>query len=173
MLSSDSTLTVLIASDHPSELVRGTTARFVAFGRHWRRGLKSPAYGRAKHNFWRDICYGTLEPSPERLTEVPGLLKVLEKLEKTIKSSPGRVDAITPTELEAAIDKLPAKWMVWEDLFGTYNLLDVNVLGDRMKPFGNNQYFHHSNDPGTMSTGAHPELSSARRLSITLSTLAS
>lgn len=149
MLSSDSTLTVLIASDHPSnnlELVRGTIARFVAFGRHWRRGLESPACGRAKHNAWRDVCYGTLEPSPEQLIEVPGLLKVLEKLATTIKSSPDGADAITSTELETAIDTLPTSWMVWEDLVATHKLLDENVLGGRMKPFGGNQYFHHPSE---------------------------
>lgn len=134
----------LAASDLPSddlELIRGTIARFVTFGRHWRKGLDSPTYGRAQHNAWRDVCYGTLEPSPERLAEVPVLLGFLEKLEMIIKSFPGGVDAITPTDLEAAIDQLPVNWMFWENIVQTHDLLEADVLGGTVKPFRDNEYF--------------------------------
>jgi len=146
MFISDPGLTDLTASDVASdipEFVRSTIARFVTFGRYWRKGLERSAYGRAKHNAWRDACYGTLEPSAEQLVDAPVLLGVLEKLETTINSSPEGVDAITPTQLEAAIDKLPANWMVWEDLVCTHDLLQANVLDGNITPFVGNEYYRY------------------------------
>lgn len=65
----------------------------------------------------------------------------MEKLEANINSSLQGVDVITPTQLEAAIDKLPANWMIWEDLVCTHNLLQANVLGGNMTPFSGNEYY--------------------------------
>jgi len=139
MLFSDPALTGLTASDHASEDIE--FARFVTFGCHWRKGLERSAYDRVKHNAWRDACYGTLEPSPKQLADVPLLLGVLEKLGTTINLSLEGDDAITPTDLKTAIDKLPDNWMAWGDLVGTLYLLQASVFGENMMPFLGNEYY--------------------------------
>ncbi len=134
-------LTTSVLASENRKLVRGTVARFVMFGRYWRKGLERKVSGRAKHNAWTDVCYGTLEPSRMQMTKVPALLGVLEQMETDINSPLGGVDAITPTDLEAAIDALPPKWMVWEDLILTHDHIQTNVFKNKMTPFADKMYY--------------------------------
>lgn len=119
-------LTNLIASNvalNISKFVRNTIVRFVTFGRYWRKGLERSTYNKAKHNAWRDACYDTLESFVELLIDALVLLEVLEKLETIINLFLEDVNVITSTQLEVAIDKLLANWIIWKNLVCTHDLL--------------------------------------------------
>lgn len=117
------------------ELVAGTIARLFVFGGHWREGLDREPHGRAKHNAWRDACYGTLDPSSAQMVAVPPVLVILEDLSRDVGAPPRGFDAMTPAALAAAITKLPPHWMIWEGFVLTYYDIQDNVLAGKMTPF--------------------------------------
>jgi len=110
------------------------------FGDHWRKGLKRPSHGQAKHNAWRDSCYCTPNPHPAQMVRVPAVLTALEEIRMDIDTPPEGFDAMTPAALEVAKIKLPPNWMVWGGFALTYYHIQDNIIKN-LRPFADGLHY--------------------------------